>query len=188
MQPVLHHDKPVNNRSVYLGVLRILVALSVMLGLFATAYAEKTAQKVTLSFKNAKIEHVFSEISKQTDYRFFYSDEVTRKATPVNISVKDVEVMELVRHLMDGQSMKYKVIAGTIIVNLISRPDELVPPTIVPQPIIVLQEPDDEERKIPLLMQATAGTMKVELIGKPEMPAPDRILQKTLLVEEPGGS
>src|SRR5690606_34097174 len=108
MQSYLRHDKPANDRIRRCGLLRAMAAVMVMLGLFITAaYAEKTAQKVTLSFKNAKIEQVFSEISKQTDYRFFYSDEVARKAMPVNISVKDVEVMELVKHLMDGQSMKY---------------------------------------------------------------------------------
>lgn len=169
-------------------MLRAMGAVIVMLGLFsAVAHAEKTAQKVTLSFKNAKIEQVFSEISKQTDYRFFYSDEVARKAIPVNISVKDVEVMELLKHLMDGQSMEYKVIAGTIIVNLARPPNELLPPRVLPQPIIVSQG-DEEEEITTLAMHAMARLLKAEQKGKPGLPTPEYVLRKTLLVEEPGGS
>ena len=100
------------------GAWRAGMALVVALVLAAWAPRAIAAQKVTLSVRNAKIEQVFSEISKQTDYRFFYSDEVARRAMPVSITVKDVDVLDLLNELMHGQSMQYKVIAGTIIINL----------------------------------------------------------------------
>lgn len=154
--------------------------------LVATAVrAEKTAQKVTLSFKNAKIEQVFSEISKQTDYRFFYSDEVTRKATPVSITVKDVDVLDLLNELMHGQSMKYKVIAGTIIINLANHPDKMDMPPVLSQQIIVTHINEDS---IDVRLPQTVGLTKIVRKDYIVPGKPDQYLDNMPPVEEPGGS
>ena len=162
--------------------------IMVMLGFLATAaHAKKAAQKVTLSFKNAKLEQVFSEISKQTDYRFFYSDEVARKATPVSIDVKNVDVMDLLNELMHGQSMKYKIIAGTIIINLATELEKVNPPPVLSQEIIVLHTGEGDAALIKARKE-TKGLIKAGRMEKPVISLPHRNLGNALMVEEPGGS
>lgn len=185
----LRHSKPVNSRWGVMGdTLRAVSIMMVMLGfLTAAAHAKKAAQRVTLSFKNAKLEQVFSEISKQTDYRFFYSDEVARKATPVSINVKNVDVMDLLNELMHGQSMKYKVIAGTIIINLANEPEKIDPPPVLSQEIIVLHT-HAEDTTLTKTKTKTKGLIKAGRMEKPVISLPDRNLGHALVVEEPGGS
>jgi len=81
------------------------------------AYAEGKAQKVTLSLKNAKLEHVFNEITKQTDYRFLYSDDVIQSSDLVSISVKDAEIQHVLNRLTYPKGMVYKIISETIIIT-----------------------------------------------------------------------
>ena len=139
MRYFLCYNKSVNAATRERGAGRQVGAMlaAVLLLLLVAARPAKAAQRVTLSFKNAKIEQVFSEISKQTDYRFFYSDEVARKAVPVSITVTDVDVLELLNELMHGQAMQYKVIAGTIIVNVLGGPGNMRPTPVVSRQIMV---------------------------------------------------
>src|SRR5690606_5911815 len=178
-----------NNDQGGIGGMQLRLGMTVIiLLLFASVVqAGKAAQKVTLSFKNAKIEQVFSEISKQTDYRFFYSDEVARKATPVSIDVKDVDVIDLLNELMDGQSMKYKVIAGTIIINLATKSEKMDPPPILSQEIIVFHT-DEEDTSLVKMKKKMKGVIKAGRMEKPVISLPDRNLGQALVVEEPGGS
>lgn len=180
----LCHNTSANRRGVRTNVQTVIVMTVLLLATFVAQV--KAAQKVTLSFKNAKLEQVFSEISRQTDYRFFYSDEVTQKATPVSIDVKNVDVLDLLNELIQGQSMKYKVIAGTIIINVIKEPVKISPPPVLSQEIIVFADPADTA--FTALEKKTGGLIKANKMEKPAIPLPSRALSNALVVEEPGGS
>ncbi|WP_257658478.1 SusC/RagA family TonB-linked outer membrane protein [Parapedobacter lycopersici] len=95
------------------------ITFFMLLVLVTAVHAEGIAQKVTLSLKNEKIERLFSEITKQTAIEFLYSDELIEKAQPVSIEVKNAEVSDVLRRIMDKQHMTYKIIESTVIVNLL---------------------------------------------------------------------
>ncbi len=81
------------------------------------AYAEGKAQQVNLLLKNVNLEQVFHEITKQTDYRFLYSDEVVRSAGLVSISAKNEEMQRVLDRVILQQGMTYKIFSKTVIVN-----------------------------------------------------------------------
>src|SRR5690606_11996585 len=101
-------------------MLTMKITFFMLLVLVTAVHAEGIAQKVTLSLKNEKIERVFSEITKQTNVEFLYSDELVEKARPVSIQVKNATIESVLRRLIAGQHMTYKVIEHTVIVNLLS--------------------------------------------------------------------
>ena len=68
------------------------ITFFMLLVLVTGVHAEGMAQKVTLSLKNEKIERLFSEITKQTNIQFLYSNEVLQKAQPVSIQVHNADV------------------------------------------------------------------------------------------------
>lgn len=190
MQVFLCHNRPVTAPKRITGFMQRGIGMVLFLLVLSApmVYAGSAAKKVTLSFKNAKIEQVFSEISKQTDYRFFYSDEVARKATPVSITVKDVDVLDLLNELMHGQSMKYKVIAGTIIINMASQLDRMDPHPVLSQQIIVSNADGEDMDELLPPFRKTVGLMPADWMEKVAPKQPDRYLNHTPLAEEPGGS
>lgn len=97
------------------SIFRIMKITTCLLLVFMTcAYAEGTAQKVTLSLKNAKLEEAFKQISRQTDYKFLYSDDVIEKSAPVNVSVRNANLSDVLNTLLPGSNFSFKIIAETI--------------------------------------------------------------------------
>lgn len=84
----------------------------------AVAHAHSMVQKVTLSFENVKIDQVFTEITKQTNYRFLYPDDVLKNSAKISIKVKNADLNEVLNQIIDPQTMTYKVIAQTITINV----------------------------------------------------------------------
>ena len=99
-------------------ILRTMKITTFLLLAFMTcAYAEGTAQKVTLSLKNAKLEDAFRQISKQTNLKFLYNDEVITKSSPVNLDVRGRDVQDVLDMMLPEAEYSFKVIAGTVTVN-----------------------------------------------------------------------
>ncbi|EEI92684.1 TonB-linked outer membrane protein, SusC/RagA family [Sphingobacterium spiritivorum ATCC 33300] len=98
--------------------MKITVILSLVF--MTCVHADSVAQKVSLSLKNAKLEEVFSSISKQTKYRFLYEDEVIRNAKPVNVELKGASVESALSNVLNSTDYSFKIIAGTITVNKIT--------------------------------------------------------------------
>src|SRR5690606_23897242 len=103
-------------------MLTMKITFFMLLVLVTGVHAEGMAQKVTLSLKNEKIERLFSEITKQTNIQFLYSNEVLQKAQPVNIQVRNADVNDVLREVIARQNMTYRVIEGTVTVNVKAQP------------------------------------------------------------------
>lgn len=88
-----------------------------------TASAGGTAQKVTLSQNNVKLEKVFREIRKQTGYVFFYDARVLQGSKSVSIHVKDASVEEVLKETLQTQLLDFSIERKTI--------------TIVHKPVVV---------------------------------------------------
>ncbi|TJZ60699.1 SusC/RagA family TonB-linked outer membrane protein [Sphingobacterium olei] len=89
----------------------------ILLVLATCAYAEGTAQHVNLSVHNAKLEDVFQQITKQTNYKFLYSDEVIKNSSPVSVQIKNASVTEALSRVLKDKAFSFKIIAETISVN-----------------------------------------------------------------------
>ena len=57
------------------------------------------AQKVTLNFRNAKLEQVFGRITEQTGYTFYYARPTVNPDKVVSIAVADVDVRAALKQL-----------------------------------------------------------------------------------------
>ncbi len=89
-----------------------------------SASAGGSAQSVTLSMKNAKLERVFKEIKKQTGYVFFYDALVLKNSKTVNINLHDKSVVETLNQVLANQPFDYSIERKTItIVRKAGFPD-----------------------------------------------------------------
>ena len=79
-----------------------------------TASAGGSAQTVTLSQKNVKLEKVFKEIRKQTGYVFFYDAEVLRGSESINIDVKNKSVEDVLKSSLEGQPLDFSIERKTV--------------------------------------------------------------------------
>lgn len=98
--------------------LKMKITLYLVLLMITGAQANSMAQRVSLSAKNMKVEDFFSEISRQTDYRFFYSSEVSTHIGLVNVELKNISLEAALREALDEDIFEFKVIAKTVTINL----------------------------------------------------------------------
>jgi hypothetical protein len=106
-----------NRKKIFLAMkMTTILVLSACL----TASAGGSAQTVTLSQKNIKLEKVFKEIRKQTGYVFFYDARVLRDAGPINIDVKNESVEAVLKGSLDGRPLDFFIERKTI--TIIQKP------------------------------------------------------------------
>ncbi|MCL7988157.1 SusC/RagA family TonB-linked outer membrane protein [Sphingobacterium sp. lm-10] len=102
----------------YNRLLAFKLCVVIILTMITGAYAAGFAQKVSLSVNKANLEEVFNTISRQTNYRFLYNDDVIRSAEPVSINVKDAAVEDVLKKVLNSNLYTFKVIAETITINV----------------------------------------------------------------------
>src|SRR6201991_1533716 len=66
-------------------------------------------QTVTLSLKNTSLEHVFTEIKKQTGYSFIYTRELLAGAGNVSIDLKDASLQQVLDLVFKQQPFTYSI-------------------------------------------------------------------------------
>ena len=91
------------------------------------------AQTVTLSLKNASLEHVFKEIRKQTGYEFLYNTEMLEKAGKITIEIKNQPLPQALDACFKTLPLSYSITDKIIIVK--PRKEQGIPD---PAPLSVL--------------------------------------------------
>jgi TonB-linked SusC/RagA family outer membrane protein len=84
-------------KSLFLLLVALCVATSV------------SAQKVSLNFKKVPLDEVLTEITKQTNFTFAYSQPVIDPKTEVSIEVKNVELQQALDKLLAGTGIVYEI-------------------------------------------------------------------------------
>lgn len=79
--------------------------------------ASSLAQKITLSKSQAPLNLVFKELKAQSGYNFVYRDILLKKARPVSIKVKDVQLDVVLKMIFEDQPFTYEVYSETVIVK-----------------------------------------------------------------------
>lgn len=65
--------------------------------------------KITLSVVNLPVREVIRNIEKQTDYRFFYSENLKDLDKPVSIKCENVGIESAMQKILSGTSLDYKI-------------------------------------------------------------------------------
>lgn len=79
--------------------------------------ASSKAQKITLSEKNTPLVKVFDRISAQSGLEFLVSTSILNSSKPVTLSVKNMELKDVLEKLFDGQPLKYKIENKSVVVS-----------------------------------------------------------------------
>lgn len=73
-----------------------------------------TAQRITIALKNAKIEQVFSAITKHTGLKVAYSKQVVDTNRRISVNMNDAEVDEILNQVIAGTELGYEISDGKI--------------------------------------------------------------------------
>ncbi len=105
-----------------------------------TASAGAKTQGVSISVQNERLEKVFKEIKKQTDFVFFYDSRILEKAKRVTLNVRNKPVDEVLKEALQDQPLDFAIAKRTITifektdipvnvsqVNVNNPPKEVVP-------------------------------------------------------------
>jgi TonB-linked SusC/RagA family outer membrane protein len=96
--------------------MRLIILL--LTAAFLQVSAEGNAQgQITLNLKNAPLEKVFSEISKQTGMSFFYDDAILQKARLVNIKVSNATLKQTLDLTFKDQPLSFVINDKTVVVQ-----------------------------------------------------------------------
>ena len=93
-----------------------LTVLLLIIGLMQVS-ADTLAQKVTLSEQNVPLRKVFDQIRAQTGYDFLFTTSILKEAKPVSITVKGVEMAQVLEIIFENQPLIYTVQYKSIIVK-----------------------------------------------------------------------
>lgn len=79
--------------------------------------AEGNSQKITLKEYNIPLQKVFEEIRSQTNYYFFYADEVLASAKKVTVYIKNGTIKEVLDLCFKNQPLTYTILEKTIFIK-----------------------------------------------------------------------
>src|SRR5688500_4358202 len=116
----------------------VILTLAACLQVSAGGYS----QVVASSEKNSRLEKVFSIIKKQTRYTFFYQEELLQSSCPVNVTVKNVLLEEVLKIIFSDQPLTYTIIEKTVVIKAkattaVLQPAEILSSFFTPPPIDV---------------------------------------------------
>lgn len=87
--------------------------------------AASFAQRVTLNVKNASLDKVFESLNQQTNYNFYYNDELIRKARTISLSVTDEPLIEVLKQCFSRQPFTYSINKNVVVLRAYSAAEQL---------------------------------------------------------------
>jgi len=97
----------------------LLVTAFITSQITAKAYSQVT---LTLNYTNVTFGQVVKEIEKQSNYRFYYSNDIIPSDKIVSINVKKAGIKQVMDVLLDGTSLQWQVIDATkIIISVLQK-------------------------------------------------------------------
>lgn len=74
-------------------------------------------QLVSIECKNESLENLFKKVEKQTDFSFFYNDQLLRKSPKVTISIREVPVQELLTKVLNPAGLGFSIQDKLIVIS-----------------------------------------------------------------------
>lgn len=81
------------------------------------ARAVGIAQSITISVKDAKLQTIFKEITKQTGYQFLYNDQVLERTKNVSIQLTNASLTQTLDECFKEQPLSYTIENKTVIIK-----------------------------------------------------------------------
>lgn len=106
-----------NPRTQKLLLVMKLTTLMLLLAIMQVS-ASVTAQKVTLSVRNAPLTTVFQQIRSQTGYDFAYTGKTLEDTKPVTLNVKNEDLKDVLQKIFDGQPIDYSIEDKLVVVSV----------------------------------------------------------------------
>lgn len=98
--------------------LLVMAKLTILLILATCLQAYSRAQgNITLSEKAASLETIFKKIKKQAGYRFAYKPDLLNNTQPVDISVSNAKLEEVMKICLHNQPISYTLIDKTVVLK-----------------------------------------------------------------------
>lgn len=94
--------------------LTLICILVFTLQVTASVYSQ--TKKFDISLKNVSVKEVFRTIEAQSDFRFFYNDELSDVNRLVSIDMQNMKVEDVLSRLFDKSRVTYKVLDNNLIV------------------------------------------------------------------------
>ncbi len=96
-------------------VMKLTCVLLLTIGLqFASAVT--SAQQITLTRSNAKLETILTELEKQTGYNFIYNTDMVNSAKAVSVSVNKASLKDVLDQCFDNQNLSYNINGNTVVI------------------------------------------------------------------------
>lgn len=90
---------------------------AILIATFMQVSAAGLAQKITLSRSDAPLKAVLKEIRQQSGFNFLYTDNVLKKAKPVNIKLNDINIQDALRQIFEDQLLTYSINENTVTIR-----------------------------------------------------------------------
>lgn len=129
--------------------IRIMKLTVLLIATFFQVSAKNAfSQKVTLKENNASLQKVFNEIRKQTDFKFFYADEVLKNTKTVSVNIRNGSVPEVLDRCFEGQNLDYTISEKTIVIK--RKEDAPIIKTEVEKTLVEVRGKVTDEKGMPI--------------------------------------
>ena len=108
--------KQLKKRSRTLRIMKLtcFLLLTILLQISATAYSQAT--KFDMQLENATIKDIFKTIEAQSEFRFFYSDDLNFINQRKSIAMNNVTVEAILDRVLDQSDLSYRIFENNLIV------------------------------------------------------------------------
>ena len=98
----------------------MIMKISIVLVIFCTLqlsagiYAQTT--KLDLSLGDVTVKEVLKNIESQSDFRFFYNDDLSQVNRKMSVDMQDILIEDLLNYLFEGTGVTYKVLENNLVI------------------------------------------------------------------------
>lgn len=93
------------------------LTIVLIIAAFLQVSAEGYSQKITLQENNISLQQLFEKIRAQTDYKFFYADEILANTRKVNVKVINGSIEEVLDASLKDQQLAYTISERTVFIR-----------------------------------------------------------------------
>lgn len=97
-------------------IMKLTIVLSLCCTFALSANSFSQGKSVSLNIENAKVKDVFHTIEGQSNYRFFYNDELSDINRVVSMNVKNTKVEDVLNELFNNTDVSYTILDNNLIV------------------------------------------------------------------------
>ncbi len=105
-----------NGQRKILLIMKLSFILHLMFAVTVSASVYSQSAGITLKMENASIKDVFQAIEGQSDYRFFYNDDVADDTRPVNLNAEGSGIEDVLASLFGDTEVSYQIFNNKLIV------------------------------------------------------------------------